>query len=586
MAEPIVFNGNALDFQRDLGRLWRHVRRQQGLNITAQGWVYKSAFKALQAALNLPDSNSDEKSEPRLFFMRRMLMQTGDLAESGGGLLPSPNPQLFNRSMHERIKLCFEAWRDQSVWHEVFRIPPGLESDPRSIAPPDLARARMALLHTLASAVNRDEWLNFDKLVALLRQQNYDWLFPRNFRGRKMRGAEVYYQTPYYYNNNAYGVTFTNIKSEASGWDVVERQAMAVMFNGPLHWLGLVDVMHSVPRPDERTLPTAVRLTPIGSWLLRGAQKPELPETGGRLIVQPNFTILAIEPLNDTVLMTLDRFADVTGGDRAINYSINRQSVFRAQRSGMSVANVTEFLEQQQGNPIAANVRRTLEEWDALHRRITIHRRVRVLQFADVAARASALTAKIGQVVDISPQFVLAAAPKETLIGALEDAGWEPLITPAGSDDAFATALVQTDGNVTTTTAVPSLHTLAALDAISEVTPNGRRITRVALQNAMTQGKSLDTVLKQLQRVMGGQLPAELDTRLRTWAGFFGTGSLQSVALLELSSDPALKVLLADAAFAGLLRPIPGAEKPMALVPIEKIALVREMLLERGVTLA
>ncbi len=591
MAEPVVLTGNAYEFQRDLGRYWRHVRRSAGINVTAQGWIYKNAFKGLLAALNVAgEAPTDENLNGRFWFMRRLLTVSGDLdSKFAAAVMTSPTMQMLDKALPERIRYCFDAWRDLAIWNEVYRVSAGMEYDPRAVQnPPELARARQIFLRTLAKlqSTRLSDWVPFERLVDDLKRNNYDWLFPRNFKGRKLKGGTVYYQTPYYYNNNPYSITFTNVKSESQGWDVIERSVMALMLSGPLGWMGIVDVTYTAAHPDERAAPTAVKLTPVGSWLLGLTAQPEFPETGGRLVVQPNFTVIAIEPIADAILVQLDGFADVTGGDRAINYVITRQSVYRAQREGKSIASIVALLETHSGLPLPANVRRTLEEWDEQHGRITFHRKAHLVQFADDAALQGARGA-LGHdnVHVIAPGFARVSRDVADPIGALDDAGWSPLVTHGQKSDAAGSLALDESGRITFLNSVPSIYSVGAVAPFAEGSPVPNHITANSVRTAMTQGHKLEKMLDALERASGASLPKKLETNLRTWAGFYGQATMQPVILLELSSAEVLANLVEARELRGYVTAIPGSATPLAVVNAEHADEVRSALAERGVVI-
>jgi hypothetical protein len=75
MSSPeTVATSSAFDFQRDLGRYWRHARRHGQISLTQQGWIYKSSFRTFLSALNAPDTRIDEQHSGRFWFMRRLLV--------------------------------------------------------------------------------------------------------------------------------------------------------------------------------------------------------------------------------------------------------------------------------------------------------------------------------------------------------------------------------------------------------------------------------------------------------------------------------------------------------------------------------
>ncbi len=139
-----------------------------------------------------------------------------------------------------------------------------------------------------------------------------------------------------------------------------------------LYWLGLVDLGYLQPvTPAGGAAPAnvvAVRLTDMGRWLLLGDPKPALPEEAGRVVIQPNFRIFAFDPIADRVLAQLDTFATRLNAERAIEYELSRETIYRALLAGQNVNQIKAWLVEVSGNPIPQNVERSLDEWQAAFR--------------------------------------------------------------------------------------------------------------------------------------------------------------------------------------------------------------------------
>ena len=150
-----TLSASASDFQRDLSRYWRHARRQGGVTLTQQGWIYKSGFKSFLTALNVASTlqNADEQSNGRLWFMRRMLVQMHELqGDNFSDHLAVASPsKLLTMPMAQRVRWAFESWRDGGVWNELLRLAgQSAGFDPRREAPAPLAKSRGVVLRTLA----------------------------------------------------------------------------------------------------------------------------------------------------------------------------------------------------------------------------------------------------------------------------------------------------------------------------------------------------------------------------------------------------------------------------------------------------
>ena len=79
---------------------------------------------------------------------------------------------------------------------------------------------------------------------------------------------------------------------------------------------------------------------------------PRTTRRASRVVAQPNFQLIALEPIAEIVVMTLDEFAQFEGGDRALTYKLTRESVYRGQRNGWDVPRIVAWLEQVMQTPL------------------------------------------------------------------------------------------------------------------------------------------------------------------------------------------------------------------------------------------
>lgn len=592
----------ATDFQRDLGRYWRHVRKAGALRVTAQGWLYKSDFKHVLAALNAPaDAPIDEAANGRLWFARRMLRATRDLRDGPGANSISAVEEadsFLRRPLPDRVRMAFGAWMDHGAWNELARMGADVAGvEPHAPAPPELVFARRAVMRWLArastdvaGALLADAWIDAAALVERIRRDDYHFLFPRAYRTipglryNAMNPRDKNAQTPYFDMNNPYGVTLEAVQDEAQGWDVVERRFIALMLAGPAHWLGLLDLGYQEPAAAEGALPVAVRLTPAGAWLLNLGPAPQFVESGGRVLVQPNYTVLAMEPISDSVLAELDQFADLQGGDRAVSYQLTRQSVYRAQRAGWDAQRIIAFLESHQGGPLPVNVRRSLDEWQTQHSRITFHRGVHVLQYADEATR-DLVRENLTGLQPLAPVFDMlpGGIGLDETLSSLHDSGWVPLVSRAGETDLDAGMRAGEDGRLIFKHRLPNIYMVARLAPLVERSEGEMRITAKSVRAALSSGMSADEILATLAQLHDGPLPDKLEAAIRDWANFYGEATLRQVVLIELSSRDVLQHILEDKALAKHLTPVETSARALAYTEAGAAARVRTLLEERGI---
>lgn len=220
-------------------------------------------------------------------------------------------------------------------------------------------------------------------------------------------------------NPAALGPHFTAAASHEPSADSPEARRQAVIrlaaeitLTTACAWLGIVEVTR------VHRLGAALRVPPEAAWLL--ADDAGAPEEGrvadsgrvtnagqvsdsrqssntGRvsnppllgahtLAVQPTFEVLLLRPAPRHV-WALSAFADLERLDRVSIYHLRREDLERGLAGGLTLGRVTEYLEQQSGEPLPQNVAYQLAEWAREYRRVRL-RRVLVVEPDDRASVA------------------------------------------------------------------------------------------------------------------------------------------------------------------------------------------------------
>lgn len=590
VAEPArVETGSARNFQRDLSRYAAFVRRSGSLALTTQGWVYKKVMTELLESLGRTDlKKADEKTSPYLFFLRRLLTTLELLSADSAGSSSRPEPSVlypneantfWTRPPAERIRLCYEAYLSTTEWNEL-RIPAGSTGvDQRHPAPREMVAARQLIVDLLKRRASG--WMSLDDLIDDIRLAAPNMLFGRP---RRTGYSFAYdYMSPYNSYGNPYGITYRDVGGELEGWDKVEGAIIRHIVAEPLHWMGLMDI-----GLGEHQAPVAYRLTTVGEWLIRGGAPAGMEEEGGRVVVQPNFQIVALEPLSENVLMALDEFAHFEGGDHALTYRLSRESVYRAQRAGWDAARVIRYLEDETHAPLPQNIRRSLEEWQAQHERITFRRGVALLQAEDAAALDAlfadpALAFRLGR--RAAGDVALTAVDAHALGAALRDANWSPVLTRPGETSAPGSIVADEAGNVEFVHRTPSIYAYAGIESFAErIDARHARISPASVGAARDRKISVLRILDQLRSVHRGQVPSGLVQRIKAWGKYYGDARMGSLILVEFRDDKARTELLADPELAGLLTRFDAGPRALAVVDAANIERVKQVLSDRGVS--
>jgi hypothetical protein len=112
------------------------------------------------------------------------------------------------------------------------------------------------------------------------------------------------------------------------------------------------------------------------------------------------------------------------------------------------------------------------------------------------------------------------------------------------------------------------------------------QISAGSVARAARAGLGAAEVLKQLEVIHRGPVPAGLARRIRAWAKHYGDAALDEVVLLQVRDAGTLEELLQDPELAALLKPFkPAARRALARVQPEDLDILRARLSERGIEL-
>ncbi len=603
---PVMYelNGSARVCQRDLYLIWS-AARELPFQPTNVGLLRIGDLKRIAPQLLVPEKITTGKKEGdfrRLFFLRRLLTALGLLRDGtgpGGGvtLEAAPDPALLATDPTERVRASFHAWRDGAWWNELWATSPTRAGTPLAdYAPKQVTQARGKVLETLVRLARRNpEWISLAELTDTIHDHNYEFLIDRDAAEQQAR--YTYYNrsttSPYAYNplNWAWD---THIRDEEAGWEAVEGRFIQAVLTEGLYWLGLIDLGYTRPvKPEGGEAPTgafAVRLTDMGRWLLLGAKAPAIPADSGRVVLQPNFHIFAFDPVSDVVLAKLDGFAVRLRAERAVEYEVTRESVYRAQQTGRRVDEILSWLESITGAAVPQNIGRTMLEWQEAFERLIVRPRVGWVQVA-APELADALLAQpdLRDIIikRITPTSLLVRADKvDDVELALLIAGELPARTSKPEDARQASITIAADGGIRFAHAVPSLYVYGYLHPFAEQNEAGWRVTRAAVERARVAGLDAPRIIGELGTLALGGVPVELQRRIKAWCKHFGDARTSQVTFIHFRDQAAADELLADSELQPYLTPFhPEARLGLTAIAPEQIETVRKILAERGVEL-
>ena len=594
--------GSARVFQRDLYLYWSYLR-EKPLTPTQALWVRKSDLRTINDALLVKTTlgvGQGEKDARRLFFLRRLLQELEMLSHRRNQVLANEQAAFLGMEATARVKRCFELWHKGRFWNEIFgltNVALRTNDTPIALAHAGVVSARATVLRHVSQMAS-DDWVLADTLVDRLHNQDFEFLLPRGRRRQPQPRIYVYGGTSSPYVTNPYGWVFDRVFDEDSGWYRIDAEFALTVVREGLYWLGLVDLGYGpdTPNSDNAAQPppgfTAYRLTDMGRWLLAKGPMPHISTDSGRVIVQPNFDVFALDPVSDVVLAALDQFCERLSAERAVHYRITRQSVYRGSRRGWHVPRIIEFLNVTSSTPMPQNVERDLREWATMMERVVVRTHVALLQAAqpsllDQVVReetiANAVTSRPGSDVVL---LKAGAAQVDAVYKALLLIGQLPTRTRTDLATASPSLTLAPDGVITFRRRLPSIHQMAQIEPFCEQNAAGIwQVTAAAVRHAIDNGWTAASILDALRALNIGPLPPRFDLKVKAWAGHFGKARIQTLTLVQFEANRILDELLDDPDISPLLTRFVTADpsRALAVVDSENENRLRTLLTERGV---
>lgn len=235
-----------------------------------------------------------------------------------------------------------DAWRASTVWNDLCRVP-GLACQETGGWANDPAATRARLLPLLAQLA-AGCWFALHDLATAVKSHAPDFQRPDGDYGS------------WYIRQRDDPVFLRGFER----WDQVEGDLLRFLIEGPLRWLGAVQIGAG---GNGQSL---FRFSDEGAAWLAGAAA-STAECAGRPAVLPDFAVIVPgdAPLMDRFRVA--RFTTPEGVSRdpslAFRYRITQTGLRRAARQGIPAQRVLAFLHERCGDSVPANVEAALSGW-------------------------------------------------------------------------------------------------------------------------------------------------------------------------------------------------------------------------------
>jgi hypothetical protein len=240
-----------------------------------------------------------------------------------------------------QVKRLAEAWRDGLAYVDLWHVPGlNVEREAGTMSQYNPAAVRTVVMEIMGRAVPKEAWWSLDDFIFMMREDSSDFQRPNgDFES--------------WYIRSEAGDYLTGLQS----WDAVEGALLEFYITGPMHWLGLMDLA------DD-----AARLTAYGRAFLNMGAWPNPPETGDKVEVQPDGTLLISRKLSRYDRFQVSRFttwvSPAEGSTKPYVYRLDTQGIRRGGEQGIGVANIATFITRMAGDqPLPPPVASLLEKW-------------------------------------------------------------------------------------------------------------------------------------------------------------------------------------------------------------------------------
>ncbi len=640
----------------DIFTFTRYVEQNKP-KVLQSGQLGKRDFSKLATQVMLKDETSLQEARqlndlPRLNFLWQVLLGAGLIEvhrASSQVRVSELLPVFYNLPRPEQIREIAKGWANSEL-NEFTRLTnlQFLTTDPAQSDIPTIQRQQQARQRLLKlwqqlfqanqlpfQAVGGD-WLDFTSWLAVVKENAYELLIKHTHPSDKSNYGYYYASYlgnfgPGYYRGfihkskppraddkrAAYGYAGDHSRALSldSDWEWVEGEWIAYLLGESLCWLGLTEL-----GLDEKTQkPVAFRFSTAGQEFLTGQpsaqtqateqQLVELaahaPELARPLIVQPNFEVLVLSPLqNLPLLRQLDQFGvQASLGDVAL-YRINKESVLRGLRQGWESSAILKLLQENSRVPVAQNIETSLQDWGAAFERLILRPNSTLLEVGDPARLEKVLNTRpdLG-LRRLGSHFALVAANKAGVAAQALAAADAPdpkkvkPISPTVINNAQivrGTLSFQDAYTLQVETATP--YQLYKLGQFTELVSWERatrravlKLTAAAVDRARQSGLNYKTIVD----IYNNWLPAskattpypETDLALKGWLGEYGAASeieSEPAMLLQVSNSQILDDLFDIAPYSDWLLSRPS--KNLALVKQTEFEALREALAKLNIT--
>jgi hypothetical protein len=268
------------------------------------------------------------------------LLQSAQLLDSNGTPLPEESKQHLESNRGTAWQFLFRSWSTSVIFKDLFSIQNLIVEKADQYSP---IEAREYILEMISS-LPVGEWIDIDDFIDHIKESTAEFLRPDgNFDSWLIRSVD----TGEYLNGFIH-------------WTDVEAVYIHHLLQGPLFWLGIIDLGFS----SHARIPGTFRVTGTGHMLLLGST-PTVSDENGRIKFKAGSQILCPLLLPRWVRYLLARMAEWQGFDNdGYTYQFTPQSLAAARKQNLRVSHLETLLRKYGSVPPTPGLIRALQRWE------------------------------------------------------------------------------------------------------------------------------------------------------------------------------------------------------------------------------
>ena len=237
-----------------------------------------------------------------------------------------------------QLRQLADGWWSSQEYRDLWHVD-GLHPEPTGW-PYDPAAARQGVLQFLRDYAPLNGWWGLDEFILALKEINPDFQRP---------GGDY---DSWYIRNNA-GDYLRGFES----WDAVEGALLEYYFDGPMHWLGLVDLAED-----------AIKLTAYGRAFITQTGWPAPPEPEDKIGIQPDGTLLISRKVSRFERFQAMRFTtwmQPAESSEPFIYKLNAEGIRQAAEQNINTGHIAAFINRVlDGAQMPEAIARLLQVWE------------------------------------------------------------------------------------------------------------------------------------------------------------------------------------------------------------------------------